>query len=286
MGWLKRNLFFAIGVAVAVVLLALAALYVVTSVAANQKNFDKLNELYSTLGGVKPGSDNQDNIDAARRQADELRQWVRKTRDRFQPIAPIPSTANGLTDDAFASALHRTITQMTREADTANVVLPPQYNFSFQAQSDKVRFAPPGSAEKLAAQLGEVKAIADVLFAARVNGLDAIQRMKVSDDDAAGGADYIEDQPVTTDLATLTPYQVTFRGFTDQIASVLAGFANSSHGFIIKSVSVQPSDLAATSTDAAAPAPAPTGRNPQTVLDERMLRVTIMVEVVKLNGGR
>ena len=32
-------------------------------------------------------------------------------------------------------------------------------------------------------QLGEVKAISEVLFAARVNALDGIQRVRVSDDD-------------------------------------------------------------------------------------------------------
>src|SRR4051812_15680469 len=124
MGWIKRNLFFAIGVAVAVALLALAVLYTVSSAADNDKNLTKLNELYSTLGGIKPGSDKPENIDAARKQADELRQWIKKARDYFQPIASIPATGNGLTDDAFANALHRTLTQMQRDADAGHVILP------------------------------------------------------------------------------------------------------------------------------------------------------------------
>ena len=43
-----------------------------------------------------------------------------------------------------------------------------------------------GSLGALAEQLGEVKAMAEILFAARVNSLDGIQRVRVSEDDATG----------------------------------------------------------------------------------------------------
>src|SRR6185369_10314074 len=202
---------------------------------------------------------------------DQVRQWIKKTHDYFQPIAPIPATDRGLTDDVFANALRRTITQLRSEADTANVALPPGYNFSFQAQSDKVRFAPAGSVEKLAVQLGEVKTISEIMFAAHVSGLDGVQRMRVSDEDTAGtGPDYIDDQPVATDMATLTPYQVTFRGFTDQIVAVLQGFAQSPHGFLIKTINVQPANVTGVNPDQAPPAPvAGNSRAPQVILDEQ-----------------
>jgi len=286
MGWIKRNLFFVIGVVAAVLLLAGAAVYTIGAIGTSSKNEDQLKEVYSTLANIKAGSDKQENIDAARHQAEQLREWIRSTKNYFVAVPSIPPAVNGLTDDAFATQLHRTITQLLRDADAGHVNLPPQYNFSFQAQSDKVRFAPPGSAEKLAVQLGEVKALADILIGAHVNAIEAIQRAKVSDDDAAGGADYIDDQPTTTDLATLTPYQITFRGFTDQIGNVLTGFGSSPHGFIIKSMNIQPADMSGSTDPMATPTPTPTGRGPQTVLDERMLRVTMMVEVIKLTGGK
>src|SRR5581483_7911487 len=131
MGWLKRNLFFAIGVAAAIALLAGAAFYTFSSIAKKDTDYKRLREIYSTLGGIKPGSDVPENVEAAHNQAGDLRKWIRKTRDYFQPIDPIPSTVSGLTDDAFARALHRTLTQMQHDAEVANVVLPPQYNFSF-----------------------------------------------------------------------------------------------------------------------------------------------------------
>jgi hypothetical protein len=103
-----------------------------------------------------------------------------------------------------------------------------------KAQRDLVKFSP-AAWEPLAAQLGEVKTIAEILFAARVNSLDGIQRVRVSDDDASGPqADYFDDHSVTNNLAVLTPYQITFRSFSPEIAQVLAGFASSPHGFIVK----------------------------------------------------
>ena len=125
------------------------------------------------------------------------------------------------------------------------MTLPPKYNFSFEAQRSLVKFAP-GSLGALAAQFGEVKTISEILFAAQVNSLDGIQRVRVSDDDANGPqADYFDGHSVTNNLAVLTPYQITFRSFSPEIAQVLAGFASSPHGFIVKSINVQPAGAAA-----------------------------------------
>jgi hypothetical protein len=285
MGWFKRNLFFAIGLVVAVALLGASAYYIISSSIQNDKDLQRLQEIYDTLRNIPAGGDKPEVLDQLKKQTEELRQWVRRTRDYFQPISPIPTTEKGLTDDAFANALRRTVTQLQREAEAANVTLLPAYNFSFQAQSDKVRFTPAGSVEKLAVQLGEVKTISEILFAAHINALDGIQRLRVSDDDTAGApTDYIDDQMTNAVVANLTPYQVTFRGFTDQIGTVLAGFATSPHGFLIKTINVQP--VNAPGADMNAPVPAmPVGRAPQVVLDEQMLRVTVTIDVVNLTRG-
>ena len=322
MAWIKRNLFFVIGGILALGLLGAAGFYNYKEWSRNSAAFDKLNEYYGTLRNLisnqkpSPGNDKVDNIAAAREQERRIRNWIRQAADYFQPIAPIPNTGNNaVSSEAFAAALRRTIDQLQREADAASVTLPPKYNFSFEAQRDLVKFAP-GSLGSLAAQFGEVKTISEILFAARVNTLDGIQRVRVSDDDASGPqADYFDDHSVTNNLAVLTPYQITFRSFSPEIAQVLAGFASSPHGFIVKSINVQPAGaaaatvpgIAATETavpmlaqqhlppgllvrpaapPAAPPAPVPTvtpGRGGlQTVLNEQLLRVTLVVEVVKL----
>ena len=95
---------------------------------------------------------------------------------------------------------------------------------------------------------------------------------------------------MTNDEAVLTPYQITFRAFSPEIAQVLSGFASSPHGFIVKGINVQRAegnasgDGSAQGASSEMPPPAmPAGRGGlQTVLNEQLLRVTIEVEIVKL----
>jgi hypothetical protein len=302
MAWIKRNLFFVIGGVLALGLLGAASFYNFKSWRRNSAAIDRLNEICRKLRDLNnqkpsPGSERIDNIKAAREQEAQLRDWVRGAGDDFQPIEPIP--ASNLSDETFAAVLRRTIDQMQHEADAVPVALPPKYSFSFEAecgaQRQLVKFAA-GSLEPLSRQLGEVKAISEVLFAARVNSLDAIQRLRVSEDDTTGPqADYFDDRSVTNDLAVLAPYEITFHSFTPEIAEVLCGFASSPHGFIIKGINVQPVGAALmTSPEPTTPPPPPTGvpmglppATPgrgglQTVLTEQLLRVTLVVEVVKL----
>jgi len=296
MAWIKRNLVFVILGILAVGLLGASGLYIYQGWSHNTAKFNELNDIYSTLkdlAGKKPSPGNAkvNNIETAKEQERELRDWIRQAGNYFQPIPPIPNMGtNAVSSEAFAAALRRMIDQLQLEADTASVALPPQYAFSFEAQRKLVRFG--SGLDLLAAQLGEVKTLAEILYAARVNSLDGIQRVRVADDDASGPqTDYLESHSVTNNLAIMTPYQITFRSFSPEIAQVLGNFASSPSGFIVKSINVQAAgSVAAGSPDAMAPpppsSPAPTmvpaRGGLQTVLNEQLLRVTLVVEVVKL----
>ena len=321
MGWIKRNLLFVIGGAVALALLGGAGLLIWQGFSHNSDKSTTLNELYDKLNEIanapqKPGDDKTDNIKAAKEQDKQVQDWIALARQYFKPIEPILPGEN-LSSAAYGDALRHTIDQLQHEAEGASVTLPPKYQFSFSAQCSLARFAP-GSLEPLAQQLAEVKAISEVLFAARVNAFDSIQRVRVSEDDKAGlQSDYIEEQSVTNDLAVITPYVVTFRTFTPELARVITGFATSPNPFIIKSISAQPAGGAATETAAGTPATpyAPYARAvpgmdpryyrggmapnpeqvqpqpgvqatprgvPQTVLKEQKIRFTVEVEIVKL----
>ncbi len=199
--------------------------------------------------------------------------------------------------------------------------LPPQYYFPFQVQSSKLTISQ-SSLEPLAVQLGEVKAITEILFAARINDLEGIQRVRVSEDDAQGlQSDYTDQQPTTNDLAILMPYVVSFRCFTPELARVVSGFATSPNPFVVKWINVQPASGTASPDENAAATPNPYAANPygripynpydrygsryavappnaeqptpgqppaggkgglQTVLKEQLLHVTLEVEIVKL----
>jgi len=220
----------------------------------------------------------------------------------------------------FASALRDTIKQMQRDAAAASVTLPPNYDFSFSAIKSKITFAP-GSLQPLAVQLGEVRILCDALFHAKINSLDSLRRERVSSDDKEM-ADYTEMQSVTNDLGVLTPYEITFHCFSSELAGVLGGLAGSPYAFIVKTMSVDSTGATiAANPDptlggnipaqpafvpppvnlgeaeqmrlrmagmvpppAAVPNPAPVpGRGGlQTVLNERPLKVNLVIELVKL----
>ena len=309
MAWIKRNLFFFIGGVVAIGMLGAAGYYNYTSWSRNSDMLDKLKELYGTLSALydpqsNPGKDNI-KTQQANDQAKQLNDWIEQSKAWFASIPPIPlsTPANPVTSETFAAALRRTIDVIQHEAGAANVQIPPDYGFSFEAERSLVKFSP-GSLDLLAVQLGEVKTISEILFAAGVNELDAVERIRVSNDDANGPqGDYIGDTPVTGDQAILTPYVVNFQSFGPEIARIFAGFAASPHCFIIKSINVQPANGNLSQSGPMsqpglrtmrgrgqfflppdqAQESVPTDKGGlTTVLKEHLLRVSLEVEIVKL----
>jgi hypothetical protein len=270
MDWVKRNLYFVIGSLVALGLMGLAGWYLYSKWELNNALVGQLDEQYGKLQhcheqSPHPGSGKIDNIQAAKDQQKQLRAYLKKACQRFQNIVPIPVPESGkLTSQQFSTALSRTIDLLQHQAREARVELPKSasgqpFSFSFEVQRPKLSFAA-GSLEPLSVQLGEVKAICEVVLAANVSALDALRRERVSDDDQNGPlADYLSlsDKSVTNELAVLTPYEVNFRCFSKDLATVLAGFANSPYGLIVKSVNVESAPAVAVTPDQQTPSSAP-----------------------------
>jgi len=143
---------------------------------------------------------------------------------------------------------------LTREATNNGVSLPgTNYAFSFQAQRNRMNFVP-ASLAPLSIQLGEVKAISEILFAAKVNALESLRRERVSADDLTGSqGDYVVEKSVTNALAVLTPYEVTFHCFSPELANVLSGFASSPNGFIVQFVNIELAPVVAVEQTPVAP---------------------------------
>jgi hypothetical protein len=247
MAWIKRNLYFVVGGGVALILMGLAGFYLYSKWQRNNEAMQKLEADFSELQRLNnenphPGSKKIDNIAEAQAHQKQYRDFIAKMRQHFVPIPPIPQTPEfpKVSDRDFSAALSRTRDQLQRAANSTSVTLPPAYSFSFEAQNNRLTLAP-GSASMLAVQLGEVKAIVDVLVAAKVNSIDGIRRERVSPDDMTGPqTDYLDQKSVTNELAVLTPYEVTFRCFSSELAAVLGGFAASPHGLLVKSLNVEP----------------------------------------------
>jgi len=97
----------------------------------------------------------------------------------------------------------------------------------------------PASLDKLAVQLGEVKVLSEILFDAKVNYLDSIRRESVSTNDN-NAADYYPRKTVTTPLADMSPYELTFRCFSTELAQVLSHLASSPYGSLRKASALNP----------------------------------------------
>ncbi|MGD0615214.1 MAG: hypothetical protein ABSA69_07215 [Verrucomicrobiota bacterium] len=299
MSWVKRNLYFLIGSTVALVLLGLAGFYFYSNWNLNNTNLDKLNAAYSELDQLakkepNPGNKEVDNIEIARQQEAQVRVILQQEQRYFLPIPPIPNpTNNVVTKDEFASALRRTMDDLEHAAETASVLLPPKYSFSFEAERSLTIFAR-GSLQPLSARLGEVRAICSILYQAKINSLDNLRRERVSGDDVRGPqSDYLAYGSVTNSMAVLTPYEVTFHCFSTELASVLAGFAGDPHGFVVKAINVEPGALP-TGADSGsggapgypgvmtAPPPPSSKGGPPVMLDEKQLKVTLAIDLIKL----
>jgi hypothetical protein len=291
MGWIKRNLYFTILGVVALALLGSAIYYNVKSwsndnsaLASVKQDYDQLAQLY----GQKP-TPSETNIVTEKLQEQQLQDWIGQARAHFVPTPPIPNPTNGVvTMTALSESLGRTIRELQVAATDANVELPPEaggYSFSFAAERNQLTFSP-GSLDAMASHLGQVKAICEVMYDAKVNGIDSIQREVISDNDAAGAqSDYLTEKTKTVDMATITPYAITFRCFSADLGNVLSKFASSNHGFIVTGINVMPAE--GLTGQGGNPQPNEDGSpnqngGLQTVLDEQLLRVTLGLEVVTL----
>jgi hypothetical protein len=242
MDWVKRNLYFVIGGAVSIILLGLAGWYGYSKYDENNQKWEALNKQYQDLKvfsgePVHPGSGAVNNIQTAKEFRTNCLNFVRHATNYFVRIAPIPSLPK-ITDRDFSFALTHSIDQLRRDATNASVSLPPDCEFSFLAQSRKTVFAPE-SVDPMSVQLGEVKAICDVLFQAKVNSLDSLRRERSTDDAAGNATDYLADKSITNEMAILSPYEVVFRCFTPELASVISTFASSSNGIVVKTMDVE-----------------------------------------------
>ncbi len=257
MDWIKRNLVFVIGAVVALVLMGLAGWYSFSGWQNSSEQTTKLSEGYSELKRLKglnpsPGEGKVNNIERAKEQQKEAQAFLTKLGTRLQSIPALPEGTNIASKD-YKAVLQDTISDLQRGATNNSVILPPKYNFSFEKQAGLVKFAE-GTLQPLAVQLGEVKVICDVLNEAKINSLEGIRRERVpgSPDDLAGTpTDYLDLSSTTNELSIVTPYEVTFRCFTPELAGVLAGFARSPYGLLVKAINSEAAPASAMSDLAA-----------------------------------
>lgn len=319
MAWIKRNLYFLIGSLVALALMIVGGVMLFKNISDENTSADEIKSKYAELTRLSqqnphPGEGQINNIAAAKEQTASLRASIGKLLPYFQRITPIPDPAvKKVGNEDFAGQLRNTVVQLQRSAEQQSVLLPHDYYFTFEAQKALMIFDP-ASLDKMAVHLGEIKALSSILFEAKINSLESIRREIVSTNDTFA-ADYLTDQKtISTPLADLTPYKISFHCFSAELAAVLGKLAGSPHGFIVKAINVEPAaptaplevgmggPLAAqTYAPAISPglspdgtrrgpgaipqpqvvATAPRSTAPTVFLNEHPLKVTLLVEVIK-----
>ncbi|MBL9174012.1 MAG: Amuc_1100 family pilus-like protein [Verrucomicrobiales bacterium] len=314
MGWVKKNLGFVIGLAVAVVLLGAGVWYSLGTMADSnaadgdlQAKKGQLDELVKRE--VYP---DQANIQLAKDEEQRVNDFIRDARKKFA-VRQLPET---LDNAAFKSLLESKITELSREAERAGVKLPDKYNFTFEEQRKQLQL-PERTLLPLTSHLENLAAICRVLFDAKVHSVVTLKRSAVGTNEMGGTGDLLTKKVSTNSAlgAVVYPYEVVFQGFSQELAKVFTGLINSQDSFVVKTLNVERGTLdgatPATPVAAApmpgipagmdpilarryglfgrgapqapvAPPPATANRPGEVVLDEKPLRVTLGLEVVSL----
>jgi hypothetical protein len=266
MVWIKRNLLFVISVAVGLLLTGYCGYLLYNSLDANSGVSDEYKTTLGNLEGFeeKVPYPSKENIQAAKADQDRVRSFLAEFRKSFAAFPPTPVKD----DKGFKIYLEENLVRFRAEAADAGVQLPPDYDFSFSGLIGKLNYSP-GSITPWMRELQEMSAILKILYQAKINYLSTLCRVPVSIDDAGSVDCLLQATTVTNQWGVVTPYKITFRGFSTEIAAVMEGFARSSNCFIIKAIDVAPDTTVqpivvqtVAQPQPAAPAYAPPPRDP------------------------
>lgn len=237
--WIKRNILLVIGLTVSLALLGGAGYYLYHSFYDNDDQDVLLAQLRAELEGFKSGIyPSPENISMVKSNTALAERFMAATERMLAVEAYKPLAAATLHNE-----LPRILDRLRREATNASVELPPRYEFTFgeiKAQPRIVQYA----VEPLVSQLAEVGTLCGVLFKAKVRALESLQRVPVAGADQ-GGVDLLMDLAQRTNVISsnasviITPYRVTFRGFSSELTAVLNGFARTKEFMALRQIDVE-----------------------------------------------
>ena len=243
MAWIKRNLALVIGIAVSLLLLVGAGGYLVANEAQDYARDEDLAKLKVKLDSLRSGTfPSEANIGAVRTNVTQVLKFTAEAERILASEPPKPVNVS------FSVHLTRVLDEMWRDATNAGVELPPQppskkYQFTF-GEVLSMSSIPRYGIEPLNSRLAEMKTICDVLFKARVRGIESLQRLAAFADEPKGPDLLLDRTEQTNSLATgvnvtITPYRVVFRGFSGDLAVVLNTLSGTKDFFVVREVLVE-----------------------------------------------
>jgi hypothetical protein len=301
MAWVKRNLGLVIGGVVALALMGFAGYFLWAKIQEDNDVTAQLLEQtqqFQTLLNrpLLPRGGKVDNIELAKEENKRLDEFLQQVRSKFGK-REVPTN---ITAREFRAMLDRTIYDLQKSAETLGITLPEKdYWFTFAPEKQAVEFK---NAEMLTYQLMEVKDLTDIMYNAKIHDLKRIKRIPASSDDN-NQSDFIDKKASTNDVTIVTPYELTFQGFSTELARVLEGLVNAKNCFIVRSVVATKAPEDSQSTSAVPPpmmygpmsrysryapppqAVAPRPKPSNVLLDESKLQFVLQVEAVRLKPG-
>lgn len=288
MSWIKRNLSLVLSGVITLALLGFGCWYLWSAMQSNKDVDDKINQTKAEIErllGMDP-SPSQSNLNNAKRELDRLNAFIADAKKQFPPSPPLTEPLN---DQSFKSLLAKTVDELHRQAVSVDIKMDSNYYFSFDAQRLPFAF-PPESLRPLSERLHEVRTIVSILLKARINRLESVRRSVVAGEKVSG-TDYLNVTSRTNAETGLVlwPYELTFQCFSAELSSALEDLERAPYGFLVKSPVVEPAEDKAPAPGAP-PARPPPGRGGartnapaglETIINEKMLRVTLRIEVIK-----
>ncbi len=322
MDWIKKNLLFVVGLAVSVVLLIGAVVFLIQASDAKEQAGALLQEKNQQLDALvkREVYPNRANVEAAKAEQKRVSTFISTARASFGAF----ETATSLDNASFKSLLESTIATLERQAGQSGVKLPgDKFSFTFGEQRKQLQL-PSNTLAPLARQLSDVEHLCQILFSAKVHSVLGLKRSSVGTNETFGNPDVLSKKTTTNSVvgAAIFPYEVTFQCFSSELSDVIDGLRLAGDFYLLKTINIEPAGAAdpsasanATATagsiagpggmdpalasryglggryggrygggavqPAPAPAVAPTKPN-EPVLDEKPLKVTMGVEVIKL----
>lgn len=238
MAWIKRNIGMLIGGIVALVLLGLGGWYLYSKMQEDEAITAELDQATSSFKEIvnrpiHPGNDRVNNIQLAKDEHKKMEDVLMRIRNRITG----PELPKDLTNKDFRALLDNTVAELAREADRQAITLPQggkDYWFTFAVEKTAVEFK---SLETLTYALMDIKSICDVLYSAKIHDLIALKRVSTSSDESGG--DFLYDKRINTnDYTIVSPYEVTFQGFSSELARVMEGLIKAKRCFVVKNIGV------------------------------------------------
>jgi hypothetical protein len=244
MDWIKRNLLFVVGLAVAVVLLGVGIFYFLGQMTAAGEATQGLEDASGKLDTLykRDPFPNDANIKAAKAEQERVAAFKKTVLQFFAP-PPLPEK---LDTASFKALLENTIADLNGQAQRYGVKLPEKYSFTFESQRQQMQLDQK-SLTPLSVQLQDIKQISTILFNSKIHELVSFKRSGVASNEVSGN-DLLSKKTSSNAITGIViyPYEVSFNCFSAELSAILASLASSKEMIVVKTINIERADEATT----------------------------------------